>query len=302
MANKKYYWLKLKKDFFKDRRMKKLRKIAGGPVYTIIYLKLQLLSLDNNGVIEFEGVEDNLVEELELEIDETAEDIQATLFLLEKWGIAELKEEDLFLPEVVENTGKETAAAKRVRKHRENKQMLLCNTHVTKCNTEIELDIEKEKELLLEDKKSSSSDIKSILKPYKIHWKIVDTIIKNRTVEEVQEIIKHYEKYKEAHNWQTGSLGDMLKSGNKWEVKQRNNSTGKPKKLYTGRPEEAVTIGTPIVDSELISYKEEVKELGIKQVPKPLRMAFTGALRAASSSREVDQIVMDYTINRTLGG
>ena len=41
MANKKFFWLKLKEDFFRDKRIKKLRKIAGGDTYTIIYLKLQ---------------------------------------------------------------------------------------------------------------------------------------------------------------------------------------------------------------------------------------------------------------------
>ena len=43
--NRKYYWLKLKDDFFKSRVIKKLRKIAGGDTYTIIYLKMQLLSI-----------------------------------------------------------------------------------------------------------------------------------------------------------------------------------------------------------------------------------------------------------------
>ena len=36
---KKYYWLKLKDDFFNSREIKKLRRIAGGDTYTIIYLK-----------------------------------------------------------------------------------------------------------------------------------------------------------------------------------------------------------------------------------------------------------------------
>jgi len=301
MANKKYYWLKLKKDFFKDRRMKKLRKIAGGPVYTIIYLKLQLLSLDNNGIIEFEGVEDNLVEELELEIDETKEDIQATLFLLEKWGIAEMKEDDLFLPEVIENTGKETASTIRSRKSRERKKievkdtkLLHCNTSATICNTEIEKELEKE--LLLKDKKNSGGDIKLLLKPYKIHWQTVESISRKLTAEEAQQIISHYEKNHSSNGWGTGSLVDMLKSNTMWEVKKKKD-TGKPKKLYTGKKEEELVT---VVDEELSSYKEEIKELGISQVPKPLRMAFTGALRAATTTKEIENIVMDYSINRTL--
>lgn len=46
---KKYYWLKLRNDWFGDKRIKKLRSIAGGDTYTIIYLKMQLLSLKNEG-------------------------------------------------------------------------------------------------------------------------------------------------------------------------------------------------------------------------------------------------------------
>ena len=35
-SGKRYYWLKLQDDFFKSKRIKKLRKIAGGDTYTII--------------------------------------------------------------------------------------------------------------------------------------------------------------------------------------------------------------------------------------------------------------------------
>jgi len=53
---KKYFWLKLKDDFFKQKEIKKLRGIAGGDTYTIIYLKLQLLSIKNDGKIYFDGI------------------------------------------------------------------------------------------------------------------------------------------------------------------------------------------------------------------------------------------------------
>ena len=62
MAEKKYYWLKLKEDFFRQPRMKKLRKVAGGDTYTIIYLKMQLLSLENEGTLFFEGIEDDFID------------------------------------------------------------------------------------------------------------------------------------------------------------------------------------------------------------------------------------------------
>lgn len=67
---KKYYWLRLKDDWFNSKVIKKLRKIAGGDTYTIIYLKMQLLSLKNEGKLYYEGVEDSFEEELALDLDE----------------------------------------------------------------------------------------------------------------------------------------------------------------------------------------------------------------------------------------
>lgn len=37
-TNKRYYWIKLKEEFFTDKRIKRLRRISGGDTYTIIYL------------------------------------------------------------------------------------------------------------------------------------------------------------------------------------------------------------------------------------------------------------------------
>ena len=72
---KKYYWLKLMNDFFTLLKIKKLRRIAGGDTYTIIYLKMQLLSLKHNGKLFFEGIEDNFAEEISLTIDEDPENV-----------------------------------------------------------------------------------------------------------------------------------------------------------------------------------------------------------------------------------
>ena len=74
--SKKYYWLKLKNTFFTEKRIKKLRKIAGGNTYTIIYLKMQLLSLQDEGNLYFEGIEDTFEEEIALQIDEEVEDVR----------------------------------------------------------------------------------------------------------------------------------------------------------------------------------------------------------------------------------
>lgn len=159
--NKRYYWLKLKDDFFDSRKMKKLRKVAGGDTYTIIYLKLQLLSINNEGVIEFEGTDEDIYHQLALDIDEEIDDIKMTLAFCNANDLIEYVNEDVFLNEVPALIGSESQSARRVRKHRKKKkalqsntQALQGNTDVTKCNTEIdnrEKIIDKEIEIEIRD-------------------------------------------------------------------------------------------------------------------------------------------------------
>lgn len=146
MAEKRLYWLKLKEGFFTDKIMKKLRRMAGGDTYTIIYLKLLLLGLRNGGKLYFDHVEDSFAEELALEIDEDSENVRFCILYLQKNGLVEeVAENELFLTETPELTYSESQSAARVRRHRELKA-LHCNADVTPtqrdCNKTVTLDID----------------------------------------------------------------------------------------------------------------------------------------------------------------
>ena len=158
---KRYYWLKLREDFFGSKRIKKLRKLAGGDTYTIIYLKMQLLAMKSEGVLEHTGLEPTFAEELALDLDEEADNVSVTVNYLLNCGLLETSDSiEYFVPYAVANTGSEGASADRVRKFRE-KKALQCNADVTECNfietqvkqtgngekekeKEIEIDIEKD--------------------------------------------------------------------------------------------------------------------------------------------------------------
>ncbi len=153
---KRYYWLKLKADWFSDKRIKKLRSIAGGDTHTIIYLKMMLLSLKDEGKLYFDGVEDNFASEIALALDEDAENVKLTLTFLHRHGLIEICNDDEYqLTEVPTIIGSETASAMRVREHRERKKedrLLQCNTNETGCNNlkqicSVEKEIERDKEI-----------------------------------------------------------------------------------------------------------------------------------------------------------
>ena len=144
-TNKRYYWIKLKEEFFTDKRIKRLRRISGGDTYTIIYLKLLLLSLKDEGKLYYDGVESDFIKELALTIDETDDDVMVTVNYLINQGLLEVvtENDEYYLTEIPNLIGSETASTRRSRKSRELK-MLQCNTNAThkqqKCNGEIEKD------------------------------------------------------------------------------------------------------------------------------------------------------------------
>lgn len=134
MAEKRYYWLKLKDDFFRQKPIKKLRSMEHGETYTIIYLKMQLESLSNNGIIVFDGVGDSFSEELAFQIDEHEPHVRTTIEFLTKHGLlVQLSETENFLPQAVENTGSETSSAKRMREFRE-REAAQCSDNASQCD------------------------------------------------------------------------------------------------------------------------------------------------------------------------
>lgn len=103
---KRYWWLKMEHDFFEQKEMKALKRMAAGYVYTTIYLKLLLKSLKNNGSLYFESIEDDFVSEIAFDIDEAVEDVRAVFDFLKRKGLLiEMSEDEISLPGAVQRIG-----------------------------------------------------------------------------------------------------------------------------------------------------------------------------------------------------
>lgn len=172
MSGKRYYWLKLQDGFFNSKRIKKLRKLAGGDTFTIIYLKMQLLAMKTDGFLKWTGLEEDFASELALDLDEDTENVKVTLAYLMSCGLVETSDNiSFYLPWAVENTGSEGSSAKRMRDLRD-RQASLCDADVTpalrlsdgekETDIDIELDLEKDKEnssLSFEEEKQEKEEI-----------------------------------------------------------------------------------------------------------------------------------------------
>ena len=145
---KKYYWLKLKRDFFKRHDIRIIEEMPNGKDYILFYLKMLLESIDHEGELRFsETIPYN--EQMLSVITNTNIDIvkSAMKIFIELNMIEILDDSTIYMAEVLKLTGSETAGARRLKEYRKKKKMLQECTNVQKCNTEIEKESEKEKEI-----------------------------------------------------------------------------------------------------------------------------------------------------------
>lgn len=234
---KRYYWLKLKSDFFSSKRIKKLRNMAGGDTYTIIYLKMQLLAIKSDGILSWTGLEDNFAEELALDIDERPDDVEVTLMYLLKTGLAETQDnKTFFFPYAIENTGSETADTQRWREWK-SRQALESNANLLEsnktptlpqqnANVEIEKEIEIEKDTEIERENAAKPPRPRFTPPT---LEEVTAYCKERgNGVDAQHFLDHYS----ANGWKVGKnpMKDWKAAVRTWERNGVNSSDGQTRK------------------------------------------------------------------------
>lgn len=128
---KKYYWMKLKEDFFDDDTIEWLEEQPKGKEYALFYLKLCLKSLKTNGLL-IRAVGSILVPYDNKKLAEmTKTDFDTTVVameLLKNIGLVEILEGgEICLPRMEEMIGSETDKAAIMRKNREQKRIMAGN-------------------------------------------------------------------------------------------------------------------------------------------------------------------------------
>ena len=231
MGQKRYFWLKLFEDFFSSKRIKKLRSLAGGDTYTIIYLKMQLKALKTDGYLYFDGVMNDFAEEIALDIDENPEDVKVTIQYLLSVGLIECSEsgEEYYLSYMKNIIGSESASTQRSRECRARKkeqEALQCNTTATPLQQvgNAEIDIEKEKEKKNIKKKNFPPTVKEVEEYCRQRGNGIDA----------QAFVDFYD----ARSWYSGKtkLTNWKKCVNTWE--RRKGFVFKPKEKSISQPME----------------------------------------------------------------
>ena len=244
--NKHYYWFKLKDDFFAQLYIKKLRKIAGGDTYVIIYQKILLLTVKTNGYLTFQGIEKTFSEELALILDEDKDNVAVTLEFMKAHKLIEQSENDneYILPDILFLIGSENESAERVRAYRErkkqeflslsqNKKALQCNGDVTQCNENVTTDIDKDKDIDI-DKEKEYKEKESSHPPFPPKG---ESLLNEKTVLEVLDYLN-------------------LKTGKSFSVKNGNNLKNIRTRLKEGFTVEQLKA---VIDKKTVEWLNDEK-------------------------------------------
>lgn len=163
--NKKYYWLKLKEDFFEEDTINWIEEQENGKDYCLFYLKLCLKSLKTNGTL-IRNVGTMLVpydaKQLGKITNTDIDTVRVAMELFKNIGLVEVLENgEIYLTQLENMVGSETSKAQLMRNKRaKDKDLTNSNNsgnNVTKmlpnsyqgeenCYTEIETEQEKETE------------------------------------------------------------------------------------------------------------------------------------------------------------
>lgn len=199
---KKYYWLKLKEDFFNDDTIQWIEDQENGKEYCLFYLKLCLKSLRTDGIL-IRNVGNMLIpydiKKLS-EITNTEKDtVRVAMELFKGIGLVQVLESGaLYLSQLENMVGAETKWAEKKRKQRQvlnSKDNVLLKS--PKCPREIEKDIEIEKDKELdkdietEKDKSMSSVVCSNIEVFK-HFEKCGFMVSSMLMEKISADIEVY--------------------------------------------------------------------------------------------------------------
>ena len=136
---KRYYWIKLKTDFFNQETIDFLLSQENGCQYIVLYQMLCLNTANNNGEMATRIGEMIVPFDVNKIVRDTKyfnfDTVAVALELFKKLGLIYQEEgEILRIANFDDMVGSESSSAKRVREFREKQKALQCNTNVTQEN------------------------------------------------------------------------------------------------------------------------------------------------------------------------
>jgi predicted phage replisome organizer len=155
---KKFYWLKLKRDFFKRHDIRIIEEMPNGKDYVLFYLKLLLESIDHEGSLRFSDTIPYNEQMLSVITNTNVDIVRSAMKLFIELQLIEIfDDKTIYMGEVEKMIGSESESAVRMRRLRQRQQASLCDGNVQKSDIEIEKEIKKDIDTDIEIERENES-------------------------------------------------------------------------------------------------------------------------------------------------
>lgn len=119
--NKKYYYLKLKEDFFDSEEMKVLESMKNGVEYQNVYLKMCLLSLKSNGALMFKNMIPYSLEMLSSVLRVNIDTIKTAIEIFKQMELITITDtETIYMSDIQTLVGQSSTEAERIKRYRQS--------------------------------------------------------------------------------------------------------------------------------------------------------------------------------------
>lgn len=244
--NKKYYYLRLKDNFFDSDELKILESMKDGYLYSNILLKLYLRSLKNDGKLV---VNDRIPYNAEMLASVTGHQIgtvKQALSIFKDLGLIDVLENGaIYMLDIQNFIGKGSSEADRKREYRQrietDRTNVQTNLRQISEKSPPEIEIELEKEIKIE--KEIHSSAKSTTTKRKRFEKPTLSEVKAYCIERGNKVdAQHFYDYYESNGWKVGknSMKNWEAAVRTWEKNSYTNTTKQQKKTNTEQTLDAI--------------------------------------------------------------
>ena len=165
--NRKFYWLKLKRDFFKRHDIRVIESMPNGKDYVLFYLKLMVESIDHEGALRFSETIPYNEDMLAVITNTNVDIVRSAMKLFESLELVEIfDDQTVYMREVERLVGSETKWAEKKRMYRAREDNVLALSPPSPIDVRQEIEIEKEKELEIEKESIQSAEMVKMVISY----------------------------------------------------------------------------------------------------------------------------------------
>lgn len=219
--NKKYYYMRLKEDFFNSEEIMVLESMQDGYLYSNILLKMYLCSLKTDGRLMLNNIIPYNAKMIATVTRHSVGTVEKALDIFERLGLIEVLDNGaIYMMNIQNYIGKSSTEAERIKDYRarikdekiKSVQMYDKCTPEIDIDTDIDIDIEKDIDIERESEREKKKTKKKNIEPKHRYGEYNNVLLTDNEYQKLQNEVPNYQEWIQRCSEYVASTGRAYKS------------------------------------------------------------------------------------------